>query len=1194
MVETSQEFSNWQILADTGGHFRWEANWPDSDLTVLRTNEVLALAPNRSSAPLPSMYDLLVQGSPGQGCNEAPAFRTGSGKPITVKESSIQKAMAVFGEQDVTESGSLKLLQSSNGNSPLFQTGSGKPVSVKCSSIQKAFSVLGEEFNDTGSCKLLKHNFGDAPMFRTGSGKSIPVKPSAIQKALSVLEEGEIKDTGHGSNLYSFETGGGQKVDVSPASLIKAKTLLRLEEDFKSYALPEGTLTELHVAELCNWDKTQDLERRTGPLCGAEGIQNSRNEAAQCDGKDTYLSTKHLREAGLTNFLQPEVYGSGSKEPPVMFQTAGGRSVSVSSDAVKRAKILLGNIDCDILPVKIGFSDEERTSDVISSNKERASYASSLHQISVTDKISMNHSLPNKWPVPNQRQFSSLSGPINCGNATLKQTVVRGFVSETISVQNNGISSLEMPSRGNRPRCGPLVDISNDMGTTCTNLNTFAHEKHKLRRRNSVSPFKRPRQSRFLAPLRNDFSSLPSGSSTVSTSGATCCTTRVFTRYPFQFNRRSLKEFFGGPPVCLNLSGKLSDKVKCVNVDNAANYKFSMVQGSVGVEYFRHMLAQSGASLQIVTKGWLTNHFKWIIWKLASLEQGYPCKASGKFLTVSNVLEELKYRYEREVNHGHKSALKRILEGDTSPGCMVVLCISAIHSFPDKVCEKVDGLFSPHGEKLDVSHGSENSHPAKIELTDGWYSVNADLDAPLSKKLLDGKLFVGQKLRISGARLCGWVAPISALEVSSMVSLLLHINGTYRAHWAEQLGFCKGFVTPLAFRCIKPAGGPVPRTLVGVTRLYPILYKERLADGASVFRSEKMEFHMLQQYNRRRLIVADGVISERQKDDEFHTIDDYNDSEEGAKIFRLLETAMDPEILMADMNLQQLNSIATYRAKQEEIRQSRLQKKIEEALVDAGLGERQVTPFMRVRIVGLTGKYSRSKGPLREGMITIWNPTEKLIVDLIEGQIYSVEGLVPLNSEANVLYLHARGSSTKWRRLSTSASENFEPFFAPRKSTSILNLGHVPLASEFDIAAVVVYAGEVYGSSQQKKQWVFLTDGSSTGSDAAHSRGFSYSLLAVSFCLPAMDNELLVPVSYHLVGSTVGFRNLIKRAKDPVNHIWVAEATDNSTHYVCDSLSGCPDLKEAAQTVKEWAKVSSLAIESLKERILRMICVHEI
>jgi hypothetical protein len=78
-------------------------------------------------------------------------------------------------------------------------------------------------------------------------------------------------------------------------------------------------------------------------------------------------------------------------------------------------------------------------------------------------------------------------------------------------------------------------------------------------------------------------------------------------------------------------------------------------------------------------------------------------------------------------------------------------------------------------------------------------------------------------VQIWGAGLCGWVGPVSPLEVltgfifllnlncsksllsvfgglsevfiwfqvSRTVSLLLHGNGTYRAHWADRLGFCK-------------------------------------------------------------------------------------------------------------------------------------------------------------------------------------------------------------------------------------------------------------------------------------------------------------------------------------------------------------------------------------------------------------------
>lgn len=137
------------------------------------------------------------------------------------------------------------------------------------------------------------------------------------------------------------------------------------------------------------------------------------------------------------------------------------------------------------------------------------------------------------------------------------------------------------------------------------------------------------------------------------------------------------------------------------------------------------------------------NHYKWIIWKLACYERCYPTKCAGKFLTISNVLEELKYRYpscciilcftigfgeigekhvkcvcryEREVNHGHRSAIKRILEGDASPSTMLVLCISA-------VCSNCEPQIEDSTTDLDQA---ETNGATKVELTDGWYG-NANI-----------------------------------------------------------------------------------------------------------------------------------------------------------------------------------------------------------------------------------------------------------------------------------------------------------------------------------------------------------------------------------------------------------------------------------------------------------------------------------
>jgi len=54
-----------------------------------------------------------------------------------------------------------------------------------------------------------------------------------------------------------------------------------------------------------------------------------------------------------------------------------------------------------------------------------------------------------------------------------------------------------------------------------------------------------------------------------------------------------------------------------------------------------------------------------------------------------------------------------------------------------------------------------------------------------------------------------------------------------------------------------------------------------------------------------------------------------------------------------------------------------MESSIEKALKDPGLGNQDVTPFMKLRIIGLTYKYRRDK--TKEGIVTTWNPTYKQV-----------------------------------------------------------------------------------------------------------------------------------------------------------------------------------------------------------------------
>lgn len=63
-------------------------------------------------------------------------------------------------------------------------------------------------------------------------------------------------------------------------------------------------------------------------------------------------------------------------------------------------------------------------------------------------------------------------------------------------------------------------------------------------------------------------------------------------------------------------------------------------------------------------------------------------------------------------------------------------------------------------------------------------------------------------------------------------------------------------------------------------------------------------------------MVIESIVSEFQRGNtDSHVL---NDSEsEGAKLFKLLETAAEPEVIMAEMSPEQLSSFTTYQAKLE-------------------------------------------------------------------------------------------------------------------------------------------------------------------------------------------------------------------------------------------------------------------------------------
>jgi len=256
---------------------------------------------------------------------------------------------------------------------------------------------------------------------------------------------------------------------------------------------------------------------------------------------------------------------------------------------------------------------------------------------------------------------------------------------------------------------------------------------------------------------------------------------------------------------------------------------------------------------------WLIHHYRLIVWKLASLERSFPEVLGGRYLTRARLLQQLQLRYFREMVQGHRSALRTILNGDAPAGRLMVLCVTQIYfekeeggereveaaaTGPEKEDEKERRREGEEGEQC-ASTPPPPSPPLlmRVELTDGWYCIDALLDGPLSALVRKGRVCVGGKLALCGAVLKGLSeGGIDPLEIHGLATearphLRLVANSTRPARWDATLGFQRkplkhvGGMMAVPVSGLVAGGGAVAAMEVVVLRRYPMMYMERRMNG---------------------------------------------------------------------------------------------------------------------------------------------------------------------------------------------------------------------------------------------------------------------------------------------------------------------------------------------------------------------------
>ncbi|XP_036084327.1 breast cancer type 2 susceptibility protein isoform X3 [Rousettus aegyptiacus] len=254
-------------------------------------------------------------------------------------------------------------------------------------------------------------------------------------------------------------------------------------------------------------------------------------------------------------------------------------------------------------------------------------------------------------------------------------------------------------------------------------------------------------------------------------------------------------------------------------------------------EFYRALCDTPGVDPKLISRVWVHNHYRWIIWKLAAMEFAFPKEFASRCLNPETVLLQLKHRYDIEIDGSRRSAIKKILERDDTAAKTLVLCVS-------EVIPSGAHLSDAHGKKTSGAAASSAaaSGAAIVELTDGWYAVRAQLDPPLSALLRTGRLGVGQKVVTHGAELLGPPEACAPLEASESLMLKISANSTRPACWDAKLGFCadpRPFPVPLS--SLFSDGGNTACVDVVIQRAYPVQWVEKTSSGLYIFRNEREE-----------------------------------------------------------------------------------------------------------------------------------------------------------------------------------------------------------------------------------------------------------------------------------------------------------------------------------------------------------------
>uniref|UniRef100_A0A8C9A5E9 BRCA2 DNA repair associated n=1 Tax=Prolemur simus TaxID=1328070 RepID=A0A8C9A5E9_PROSS len=481
-------------------------------------------------------------------------------------------------------------------------------------------------------------------------------------------------------------------------------------------------------------------------------------------------------------------------------------------------------------------------------------------------------------------------------------------------------------------------------------------------------------------------------------------------------------------------------------------------------EFYRALCDTPGVDPKLISRVWVYNHYRWIIWKLAAMEFAFPKEFASRCLSPERVLLQLKYRYDLEIDRSRRSAIKKIMERDDTAAKTLILCVADIISSSKNISETSSSK----------TNSVDTKKVAIIELTDGWYAVKALLDPPLSALLKNGRLTVGQKIITHGAELVGSPEACTPLEAPESLMLKISANSTRPACWYTKLGFFpdpRPFPLPLS--SLFSDGGNVGCADVIIQRAYPVQWMEKTSSGLYIFRNEREEEKEVVKYAEAQQKRLEALLTKIQAEFEEHeentakqyippralTRQQVHALQDGAELYEAVKNAPDPGYLEDYFSEEQLRALNNYRQMLNDKKQAQIQLEFRKAMESAEQGEqglsRDVTTVWKLRVVSYAKKEKDSV------ILSVWRPSSDLYSLLTEGKRYRIYHLGTSKSKSKSKKANIQLAATKktqYQQLPASDEILFQ-VYQPREPlhfNRLLDPDFQPPCSEVDLIGFIV------------------------------------------------------------------------------------------------------------------------------------------